>query len=58
MWNSQSGTRLNDLALFENNPRVPYELIIDLPSPRYERNITERDVFGRIIHSKPPELNL
>jgi len=38
----------------ENSPRIPYELVIPLPKPRYERNIVQRDEFGRIIHSAPP----
>jgi len=41
-----------------NSSRIPYELIINLPKPRYERNIVERDELGRIIHSKAPQLYL
>ena len=37
-----------------NTPKIPFELIIRLPKPRYERNIVARDEFGRIIHSRPP----
>lgn len=38
-----------------SDPKMPFELIISLPKPRYERNIIARDSFGRIIHSKPPQ---
>lgn len=38
-----------------DTPRVPFELIIPLPKPRYERNIVERDALGRIVHSQPQE---
>ena len=41
-----------------DTPRVPFELIINLPKPRYERLIVERDEFGRIIHSKPPDIQI
>ncbi|MCX6782923.1 MAG: hypothetical protein NTZ20_02930 [Candidatus Levybacteria bacterium] len=51
--NSQSGNQLNNLASNEVEYRIPYELIIELPKPRYERNILERDSLGRIIHSAP-----
>lgn len=72
MWNSQSGNQPFDLlrvALSRvevqhfvfpevvNSKRIPYELVIDLPKPRYERNIVARDEFGRIVHSEPPPMN-
>ena len=41
-----------------DTPRVPFELIINLPKPRYERLIVERDEFGRIVHSEPPQIPL
>ena len=56
--NGQSGNQLNDLGSIEADYRIPYELIIELPKPRYERNIVQRDELGRIVHSKPPEMPL
>jgi len=40
-------------SVLVNIPKVPFELIIKLPKPRYECLIVERDELGRIIHSKP-----
>ena len=56
--NGQSGNQLNKLASTENDYLIPHELVVELPKPRYERNIVERDALGRILHSKPPLLNL
>ena len=56
MWNGQSGNQHFVFPVLVNSSRIPYELIINLPKPRYERNIIERDQIGRIIHSKPPEM--
>ena len=56
--NAQSGNQHFVFPQLVNTIKIPYELIINLPKPRYERNIIERDEFGRIIHSKPPPLSL
>lgn len=53
----QSGNQHFDPPLLvnsHNTPRIPFELIIRLPKPRYERIISQRDNLGRIIHSRPP----
>lgn len=53
MWNGQIQNQHFVFPTVVNSPRIPFELIIDLPKPRYERLIVQRDEFGRIIHSKP-----
>ena len=42
------------IGRFGKKKSAPFELIINLPKPRYERNIITRDEYGRIIHSQPP----
>jgi hypothetical protein len=37
---------------------IPFELHIPLPPPRKWRIIGDRDDFGRIIHSQPPNITL
>ena len=32
---------------------LPFEIRVKLPKPRKERIITERDGWGRIVHSAP-----
>lgn len=54
-WNSLSGIKFLVNPDSMKTPKVPYEFIINLPKPRYERNITKRDEMGRIVHSKPPQ---
>lgn len=54
MWNSVSGIQHFVAPPLIDTPRVPFELIIPLPKPRYERLIVERDEFGRMLHSRPP----
>ncbi len=40
-----------------NNPiDFPFQFSFKLPDPRKERIIWQRDVLGRIIHSKAPEM--
>lgn len=56
MWDSQVGNQHFVFPELVNSSRIPFEFVINLPKPRYERNIVERDEFGRIVHSKPPEL--
>lgn len=51
---SVSGIQHFVAPVLVDTPRVPFELIITLPKPRYERNIVERDEFGRIVHAQPP----
>lgn len=34
----------------------PFELKIPLPPPRIIRKITKRDEWGRIVHSKTPDI--
>jgi site-specific DNA recombinase len=36
------------------NQSLPFELVVLLPPPRYDRLITQRDPRGRIIHSTTP----
>lgn len=62
MWDGQVGNQHLDntrcrhfvFPTVGKSPRIPFELVMNLPKPRYERNIVSRDGFGRIIHSKPP----
>lgn len=51
---SVSGIQHFVAPVLVDTPKIPFELIIDLPKPRYERNIVQRDSLGRIIHSKVP----
>jgi len=37
--------------------RIPFEKTIVLPEPRKGRVIVERDVLGRIVHSKVPQMS-
>lgn len=37
-------------------PSLEFSFIFITPKPRYERIISERDRFGRIVHSKQLEL--
>ncbi len=55
--NSQDETQLF-CTYSENTPKIPFELIIELPLPRYSRNIVQRDSKGRIIHSKSPDATI
>lgn len=52
--NSQIGNQHFVFPQLINSPRIPYELIIKLPKPRYERNIVKRDGLGRIVSIKVP----
>ena len=55
MWNGQVQNQHFVFPQLVNSIKIPFELVITLPKPRYERNIMERDEFGRIIGSKPPQ---
>lgn len=50
MWEAHPATTTNDPVDF------PFQFSFKLPNPRKERIIWERDVLGRIIHSKPQEI--
>jgi len=52
MWDSGNRTKH-----FEANV-LPFELKFRLPKLRKSGIIFERDELGRIIHSKPPQINL
>jgi hypothetical protein len=39
-------------------PTLQFRFSFILPNPRKQRLIVERDAFGRIIHSKPPSIQL
>jgi len=36
-------------------PTLEFKFNFKLPKPRKERIIAQRDEFGRILHSQPPE---
>jgi hypothetical protein len=41
-------------ARHADSAKIPFDLTIQLPSPRYERNIVSRDQKGRILRSVGP----
>jgi len=38
------------------NNNLPFVIKITLPRPRKARIITERNIAGEIVHSKPPQI--
>ena len=40
----------------QSSPSLDFGFELEIPSPRKVRIITQRDEFGRIVHSKPPIL--
>lgn len=52
---NEAEVRHFDSSVLVTSIKIPFELIIDLPKPRYKRNILEGDKLGRIIRLKLPK---
>ena len=58
MWDTVSGIQHFVGSVLIDTSHVSFELTINLPKPRYERQIVQRDEFGRMIHSRSPPYSI